>query len=105
MAPLRAQAGGHFEDSSIAPKKGSTVGRLYDLPWVGETTYSRFFRRPTVGPFLPPREVLHKRVVRLRFFAGWIVTKTTTFEYHFALTHTYYETRSHALCRPCALFR
>ena len=24
-------------------KKGSTVGRRCDLPWVGETTYSRFF--------------------------------------------------------------
>ena len=33
-------------------KKGSTVGRLCDLPWVALTTYSRFFRRPTVGLFL-----------------------------------------------------
>ena len=33
-------------------KKGSTVGRRCDLPWVAETTYSRFFRRPTVGLFL-----------------------------------------------------
>ena len=38
-------------------KKRSTVGRLCDLPWVGETTYSRFFRRPTVGRFLTPSEV------------------------------------------------
>ena len=37
-------------------EKRSTVGRLCDLPWVGETTYSRFFRRPTVGRFLPPWE-------------------------------------------------
>ena len=33
-------------------KKEPTVGRTCDLPWVGETTYSRFFRRPTVGRFL-----------------------------------------------------
>ena len=33
-------------------KKNPTVGRSTDLPWVGETTYSRFFRRPTVGRFL-----------------------------------------------------
>ena len=33
-------------------KKKPTVGRRCDLPWVGETTYSRFFRRPTVGRFL-----------------------------------------------------
>ena len=32
-------------------KKDPTVGRRTDLPWVGETTYSRFFRRPTVGRF------------------------------------------------------
>ena len=32
-------------------KKGPTVGRRTDLPWVGEATYSRFFRRPTVGRF------------------------------------------------------
>ncbi|ERJ71582.1 hypothetical protein HMPREF1556_01228 [Porphyromonas sp. oral taxon 278 str. W7784] len=25
-------------------KKRPTVGRSNDLPWVGETTYSRFFR-------------------------------------------------------------
>lgn len=24
-------------------KKGPTVGRIGDLPWVDETTYSRFF--------------------------------------------------------------
>ena len=40
-------------------KKGPTVGRSTDLPWVGETTYSRFFRRPTVGRFLAlPRPLL-----------------------------------------------
>ena len=33
-------------------KKKPTVGRRTDLPWVGETTYSSFFRRPTVGRFL-----------------------------------------------------
>ena len=38
-------------------EKRSTVGRLCDLPWVGETTYSRFFRRPTVDRFLTPSEV------------------------------------------------
>ena len=38
-------------------KKRSTVGRLCDLPWIVETTYSRFFRRPTVGRFLTPSEV------------------------------------------------
>ena len=32
-------------------KKESTVGRRSDLPWVVLTTYSRFFRRPTVGRF------------------------------------------------------
>ena len=30
-------------------KKGSTVGRRDDPLWVGRPTYSRFFRRPTVG--------------------------------------------------------
>ena len=38
-------------------KKRPTVGRRCDLPWVGETTYSRFFRRPTVGRFWSAREV------------------------------------------------
>ena len=33
-------------------QKGPTVGRIGDLPWVVMTTYSRFFRRPTVGRFL-----------------------------------------------------
>ena len=33
-------------------KNRCTVGRTCDLPWIGETTYSRFFRRPTVGRFL-----------------------------------------------------
>ena len=37
-------------------KKDPTVGRACDLPWVVETTYSRFFRRPTVGRFLGPWE-------------------------------------------------
>ena len=32
-------------------QKGPMVGRRCDLPWVAETTYSRFFRRPTVGRF------------------------------------------------------
>ena len=45
-------------------KKRSTVGRLCDLPWVGETTYSRFFRRPTVGRFLTPSEVPYQAVWR-----------------------------------------
>ena len=36
-----------------APQKGPTVGRLDDPLWVGRTTYRRFFRRPTVGRFLP----------------------------------------------------
>ena len=35
------------------PRRGGeekpTVGRLDDLLWVGRPTYSRFFRRPTVG--------------------------------------------------------
>ena len=39
------------EGTTGEAKKGSTVGRRTDLPWVGETTYSRFFRRPTVGRF------------------------------------------------------
>ena len=43
-SPFRAMLGG--------VKKGSTVGRRSDLPWVVSTTYSRFFRRPTVGCFL-----------------------------------------------------
>ncbi|ERJ72821.1 hypothetical protein HMPREF1556_00440 [Porphyromonas sp. oral taxon 278 str. W7784] len=34
-------------------KKKPTVGRLTDLPWVGETTYSRFFRRPPWVSFSP----------------------------------------------------
>mgnify|MGYP000915064074 CR=1 FL=1 len=37
-------------------KKDSTVGRPCDLPWVVSTTYSRFFRRSTVGRFLAPGE-------------------------------------------------
>ena len=51
--------------ASSTPQKGSTGGRLCDLPWVVLATYSRFFRRPTVGskmppskyPDVPPREV------------------------------------------------
>ena len=42
-SPFRAMLGG--------VKKGSTVGRRSDLLWVVSTTYSRFFRRPTVGRF------------------------------------------------------
>ena len=38
---------------SDTPKKEPTVGRRCDLPWVVSTTYSRFFRRPTVDRFLP----------------------------------------------------
>ena len=45
---LRRGAGGCSEGG----KKDSTVGRPCDLPCIGETTYSRFFRRPTVGRFL-----------------------------------------------------
>ena len=37
--------------SLVWVKKGCTVGRLSDLPWVVDATYSRFFRRPTVGRF------------------------------------------------------
>ena len=40
------------EEALRRGKKGSTVGRLCDLPWVALTTYSRLFRRPTVGLFL-----------------------------------------------------
>ena len=43
---------GAWEEALWRGKKGSTVGRLCDLPWVALTTYSRFFRRPTVGLFL-----------------------------------------------------
>ena len=43
---------GEKEGARGRAKKGSTVGRLCDLPWVAETTYSRFSRRPTVGLFL-----------------------------------------------------
>ena len=32
-------------------QKRPTVGRRCDLLWVVETTYSRFFGRPTVGRF------------------------------------------------------
>ena len=42
-------------------QKRPTVGRLCDLPWVASTTYSRFFRRPTVGRFLPLGKALQKR--------------------------------------------
>ena len=38
-------------------KKEPTVGRRCDLPWVASETYSRFFRRPTVGRFWGAREV------------------------------------------------
>ena len=37
-------------------KKGCTVGRRCDLLWVVETTYSRFFGRPTVDRFLGVRK-------------------------------------------------
>ena len=40
-------------------KKGSTVGRRCDLPWVASETYCRFFRRPTVGRFWGAREVAY----------------------------------------------
>ena len=43
-----------MKSSARRGKNRSTVGRRSDLPWVGETTYSRFFRRPTVGRFLGP---------------------------------------------------
>ena len=43
---------GAWGGASQEGKKGSTVGRRCDLPWVVITTYSRFFRRPTVGLFL-----------------------------------------------------
>ena len=46
--------------SSSTPQKGSTVGRLCDLPWVASETYCRFFRRPTVGRFLPLGKALQK---------------------------------------------
>jgi len=49
-------------------KKRSTVGRLCDLPWVVETTYSRFFRRPTVGRFLTlPKRPLEAGSGRVSF--------------------------------------
>ena len=38
---------------SGTPQKRPTVGRIDDLPWIGKTTYSRFFRRPAVDRFLP----------------------------------------------------
>ena len=38
-----------LSDTSL---KRPMVGRRCDLPWVGETTYSRFYLRSTVGPFL-----------------------------------------------------
>ena len=47
-----ASAWGLGEEALWRGKKGSTVGRLCDLPWIALTTYSRFFRRPTVGLFL-----------------------------------------------------
>jgi len=51
-----------------APQKGPTVGRLDDPLWVGRTTYSRFFRRPTVGRFLP-----HPRAPAIRPVSGKIL--------------------------------
>ena len=42
------------ETRSRTPKMGPTVGRPCDPQWVVITTYCRFFRRPTVGRFLPP---------------------------------------------------
>ena len=42
------------ETNSRTPKIGPTVGRPCDPQWVVITTYCRFFRRPTVGRFLPP---------------------------------------------------
>ena len=41
-----------WEEALRRGKKGSTVGRRCDLQWIALTTYSRFFRRPTVGVFL-----------------------------------------------------
>ena len=39
-----------------------TVGRIDDPREVGQATYSRFFRRPTVGRFLPlPSALLQRR--------------------------------------------
>ena len=37
-------------------QKDSTVGRLTDPREVVETTYRRFFRRPTAGRFLRPQK-------------------------------------------------
>ena len=51
-----------------APQKGPTVGRLDDPLWVGRTTYSRFFQRPTVGRFLP-----HPRAPAIRPVGGKIL--------------------------------
>ena len=42
---------------SRTPKMGPTVGHLCDPLWVVITTYCRFFRRPTVGRFLPPLRI------------------------------------------------
>ena len=45
-----------FEHTLGRGQKNPTVGRRCDLPWVVETTYSRFFWRPTVGPILGSSE-------------------------------------------------
>ena len=51
-----------LSDTSV---KRPTVGRRCDLPWVDETTYSRFYLRSTVGPFLGVSETA--------CYAGWRV--------------------------------
>ena len=48
---------GEAEHLLRGPQKKPTVGRRDDPQWVAVTTYSRFFRRPTVGSFLTLREV------------------------------------------------
>ena len=51
-----------LSDTSV---KRPTVGRRCDLPWVDETTYSSFYLRSTVGPFLGVSETA--------CYAGWRV--------------------------------
>ena len=54
---------GFFSPPCRGGKKGCTVGRSTDLPWVVSTTYRRFFRRPTVGRFWGAPETPRKSSV------------------------------------------
>ena len=54
---LQGSLSGGKEEGKGWVQKRPTVGRRCDLLWVAIKTYCSFFRRPTVGRFLPLLEI------------------------------------------------